>query len=51
MRRRERQNIIAALQKSNWAVYGPGGAAQLLDIKPTTLTSRMKKMNIRKPTP
>ena len=49
MRRRERQNIIAALRKSNWKVYGTDGAAQLLGIKPTTLVSRMKKMNIKKP--
>ena len=50
MRRRERQNIITALNKSNWKIYGPDGAAQLLDIKPTTLSSRIKKMKIRKPT-
>jgi transcriptional regulator with GAF, ATPase, and Fis domain len=48
MRRRERQNIIAALRKCNWKVYGTDGAAQLLGIKPTTLSSRMKKMKIRK---
>jgi transcriptional regulator with GAF, ATPase, and Fis domain len=48
MRRRERQNIIAALRKCNWKVYGRDGAAQLLGIKPTTLSSRMKKMKIRK---
>lgn len=50
MRRRERQNTIAALQKSNWKIYGQGGAAKLLGIKPTTLSSRIKKMKIRKPT-
>jgi transcriptional regulator with GAF, ATPase, and Fis domain len=49
MRRRERENIIAALQKSNWKVYGADGAAELLGIKPTTLSSRVKKMKIRKP--
>lgn len=49
MRRRERQNIIAALKMSKWKVYGRGGAAELLGIKPTTLTSRIKKMNIKKP--
>ena len=48
MRRRERENIIAALQKSNWKVYGTDGAAELLGIKPTTLSSRIKKMKIRK---
>jgi transcriptional regulator with GAF, ATPase, and Fis domain len=49
MRRRERQNIIAALEKSNWRIYGEAGAAKLLGIKPTTLSSRIKKMKIRKP--
>ena len=49
MRRRERQNIIAALNKSNWKIYGPDGAAKLLGVKPTTLSSRIKKMKIRKP--
>ena len=50
MRRRERQNILAALKTSNWKIYGTGGAAQLLGIKPTTLSSRIKKMKIKKPT-
>jgi transcriptional regulator with GAF, ATPase, and Fis domain len=49
MRRRELQNIITALKTSNWRIYGADGAAQLLGIKPTTLASRMKKMNIKKP--
>ena len=49
MRRRERQNVMTALQQSDWKVYGTGGAARLLGIKPTTLASRMKKMNIKKP--
>jgi transcriptional regulator with GAF, ATPase, and Fis domain len=50
MRRRERQNVIVALKKSKWKIYGEGGAAELLGIKPTTLSSRVKKMKIRKPT-
>nr|WP_244154297.1 sigma 54-interacting transcriptional regulator [Desulfospira joergensenii] len=50
MKERERQNIIAALEKSNWKIYGDDGAANLLDIKPTTLSARMKKMNIKKST-
>jgi transcriptional regulator with GAF, ATPase, and Fis domain len=49
MRRRERRNIIAALMKSNGKIYGAGGAAALLGIKPTTLSSRIKKMRIKKP--
>ena len=49
MRRLERQNILAALKKSNWKIYGAAGAAQLLGIKATTLSSRIKKMKIKKP--
>jgi transcriptional regulator with GAF, ATPase, and Fis domain len=49
MRRRERQNIIDALKKSKWKIYGTEGAAQLLGIKPTTLSSRIKKLKIKKP--
>jgi transcriptional regulator with GAF, ATPase, and Fis domain len=42
MRRRERQNILPGLKKSNWRIYGIRGAVQLLGIKPTTLSSRIK---------
>jgi transcriptional regulator with GAF, ATPase, and Fis domain len=49
MKQRERRNIIAALEQSDWTIYGTRGAARLLGIKPTTLSSRIKKMNIRKP--
>ncbi len=47
--RKIRNNIIFALRKTEWKIYGREGAAALLGIKPTTLTSRMKKMNIKKP--
>ncbi len=49
MRRRERQNLEAALRVSAWKIYGSGGAAELLGIKPTTLASRMKKFRLHKP--
>ena len=49
MKQMERQNIINALEKANWKIYGDDGAAQLLGINPTTLSSRMKKMKIKKP--
>jgi transcriptional regulator with GAF, ATPase, and Fis domain len=48
MKQRERQNIIAALEKSNGKIYGAEGAAELLNMKPTTLASRMKVLNIQK---
>lgn len=45
---RERDNIISALKKANWKVFGPGGAAELLGVKPTTLAYRIKKMKLKK---
>ena len=49
MRLREKQNLIAAMTQTNGKVYGEGGAAQLLNLKPTTLLSRLKKLGIEKP--
>jgi len=46
--RRQRENTMAALRRSNGKIYGTGGAAELLGIKPTTLTSRIKKMGLEK---
>ena len=46
MQRRERENILKALEQSKGKIYGPDGAAAILGMKPTTLTSRMKKMRI-----
>jgi len=45
-RQRQRHNIILALEKSGGKVFGDGGAAILLGVKPTTLASRIKKLNI-----
>ena len=42
----EREHILAALQAVSWKVSGPGGAAELLGLKPTTLEARMKKLSI-----
>ena len=42
----EREHILSALDATKWKVSGPGGAAELLDVKPTTLEARMKKLNI-----
>ncbi len=49
LRRLERQNIAAALARSGGKVFGPGGAAQLLGMKPTTLASRIRALNVEKP--
>ena len=42
----ERRAILQALEASHGKVYGPGGAAERLGLKPTTLQSRMKKLGI-----
>ena len=46
-RARDRQMIEQALDQCNGKVFGPGGAAELLGIKPTTLASRIKRWGIR----
>jgi transcriptional regulator with GAF, ATPase, and Fis domain len=48
LRLRERQNVLAALERAKWKVHGEGGAAELLGLKPTTLISRMKKMGLKR---
>ena len=45
---RDRVNIIAALEHTKGKISGAEGAAELLGIKPTTLASRMKSLNINK---
>ena len=46
MKQRERENILAALDQTNWRVHGPGGAAELLGMRPTTLASRITRMGL-----
>jgi DNA-binding NtrC family response regulator len=49
MRRRERENIFAVLQKASWKIKGVDGAAELLGVKPTTLFARIEKMGLKRP--
>jgi len=46
LRDQERGNVVAALEACNGKVFGRGGAAEMLDIKPTTLASRIKALGI-----
>ena len=43
----ERRHILSVLERTGGVVSGVQGAAQILGMKPTTLTSRMKKLGIR----
>ncbi len=45
----ERQNLILALETTNWQVAGKNGAANLLKIPPSTLSSRLKALGIQRP--
>jgi DNA-binding NtrC family response regulator len=49
MRRRERENLFAVLQKAGWKVKGVNGAAELLGLKPTTLFARIEKLGLKRP--
>jgi DNA-binding NtrC family response regulator len=44
----ERQHIIAVLKRTSGTIEGPRGAAKLLDMKPSTMRYRIRKLGIRK---
>jgi transcriptional regulator with GAF, ATPase, and Fis domain len=44
----EREHILTVLKKCNHKISGPGGAAELLNLPPSTLASKMKKLGIVK---
>lgn len=46
----EREHILTILKHTNGRIKGPGGAAELLKLPPTTLYSKIKKLGIRKVT-
>ena len=42
----EHRHILAVLEKTRWRVKGPGGAAELLGMKPSTLYTTMQRLGI-----
>jgi len=42
----ERNHILSVLDMTHWKVSGEKGAAKILDLVPTTLESKMKKLGI-----
>ncbi|WP_092229563.1 sigma-54 interaction domain-containing protein [Desulfobacula phenolica] len=48
IRAKTRKNMIAALKKCKGTIYGDHGAAMLLGISPTTLSSRISRLKITK---
>jgi transcriptional regulator with GAF, ATPase, and Fis domain len=49
VRQLERENLVRALERSGWRVSGKNGAARLLGMPPSTLSSRMKALGIKRP--
>jgi formate hydrogenlyase transcriptional activator len=45
----EREHILKVLRKTRWKINGEGGAAALLNIHPSTLRFRIKKLGIERP--
>jgi formate hydrogenlyase transcriptional activator len=50
LKRQERDGIAAALRQTGGKIFGPGGAAELLGMKPTTLASRIAALRINRKT-
>jgi PAS domain S-box-containing protein len=44
----EKDHIISVLEKTGWRIRGKNGTAEILGLIPTTLESKMKKLNIRR---
>jgi len=44
----EREHILRVLKKCNGKIWGKGGAAEVLNVPPTTLKSKMNKLGIKK---
>jgi formate hydrogenlyase transcriptional activator len=45
----DRRHIVAALERANWVIAGPNGAAASLGVKRSTLQFRMRKLGIVRP--
>jgi formate hydrogenlyase transcriptional activator len=45
----ERAHILSVLERTGWVIEGPRGAAEILNLNPSTTRSRMKKLGIARP--
>jgi transcriptional regulator with GAF, ATPase, and Fis domain len=48
MRDRERENLRAALELAGGRVSGPGGVAEILGLRPTTVASRLQRFGLKR---
>ena len=47
----ERSHIESVLAQTHWMIEGGHGAARILNLHPSTLRSRMRKLGIKRPRP
>jgi transcriptional regulator with GAF, ATPase, and Fis domain len=45
----ERRNVERAMTQCDWQIAGPGGAAKLLGLSPSTLAYRLKRLGLERP--
>ena len=45
----EREHVRSVLESAGWRIRGPGGAAEALGLKPSTLEGRMAKLALKRP--
>ena len=48
LKQREGESIVTALRESGGKIFGVGGGAELLEMKSTTLASRIKRLGLDK---
>ena len=41
-------HIVTVLERTKWRIEGPDGAARILNVNPSTLRSRIKKLGIQR---
>jgi PAS domain S-box-containing protein len=49
LKQQELAMILAALEATDWVIFGAQGAAARIGLKPTTLTSRIKRLGLSRP--
>jgi two-component system response regulator HydG len=50
MEENEKEYILEVLKRCNGKIFGKGGAAEIMNVNPSTLNSRIKKLGINKTT-
>jgi formate hydrogenlyase transcriptional activator len=49
MERIERDHILTVMERCAWKINGENGAAEILNMNPNTLRSKMKRLGIKRP--